>query len=203
LELTMPTYVTMTEAGPIWQGWATGTTSSTNVWTTWLTDTDITTANDTWTRWVVTHSTATTTARSYHAPPRDIVTPETLERERQAARAARLVRERAQAAAEALLLASVGPRQAAQFRRFGWFTVRGPSGTHYRVRQGRVGNVDVLDPQGRVIERLCAHPAADVPDCDTMLAQALMLGADDQEFRRVANRHPAFQGDPVPLLELQ
>lgn len=35
----------------------------------------------------------------------------------------------------------------------------------------------------------CAHPGELVPDADTMLAQKLMLEADEPAFLRVANRH--------------
>lgn len=118
------------------------------------------------------------------------------ERERQDAE-----RAACEARAEALLLSSITPRQASQYRRLKWFTVRGASGDQYRVRKGRVGNVDRIDAAGRVVDRWCAHPAEFVPDCDTMLAQALMLETDDAHFRRMANMHPPT-ADRVPAAEL-
>lgn len=47
-----------------------------------------------------------------------------------------------------------------------------------------------LDAQGNLIGRFCAHPAALVPDEDTLLAQKLMLETDPREFERIANIHP-------------
>jgi hypothetical protein len=58
----------------------------------------------------------------------------------------------------------------------------------YRINRGRSRNVQEIDlGNGRIIKTLCAHPAAAVPDEDTMLAQKLMLETAEAEFLRIAN----------------
>jgi hypothetical protein len=96
------------------------------------------------------------------------------------------------ARAEKLLLAFLTPEQRRQYREEGAILVPGRIHPQYRIRKGRVANVEVLDPQGQVLHRLCAHPAPPVPNADTMLAQLLMLNHHEQEFVATANRHPAW-----------
>ncbi len=119
-------------------------------------------------------------------------------------RAARALAERK---AETLLLRHLSPVQREEYQRTGAFTVRMDDGRSYRIRKGWAGNVDafeapkidqVLEREGgivvpaangapRRVERLCIHPRELVPDCDNMLAQKLLLEADEAEFRRIAN----------------
>jgi hypothetical protein len=61
---------------------------------------------------------------------------------------------------------------------------------NYRVREGRSGNVDVLDVSGRVISRLCAHPLGRVPIYDMMLAQKLWIETDENMFLESAAPYP-------------
>lgn len=112
---------------------------------------------------------------------------------REEARLAALARQRAKRRALATLLRFIAPYQRAELRTHGYFHVRGgATGCTYRIRRGRVANIDVLDGAGAVVRRLCAHPALDVPDSDTMLAQALHLqsAANEEQFVRTANVHP-------------
>lgn len=83
----------------------------------------------------------------------------------------------------------------------GHIFVRGFSGCRYRIRKGRVGNVDVVSKEGRVTHALCAHPMIAVPDFDTMLAQKLALETDDESFCRTANRHPAHSEQIMPVIQ--
>lgn len=80
--------------------------------------------------------------------------------------------------------------QRQELAQYGRFTViaRG-SQRVYRVHRGRAGNVQLLDAQGRPVmgRTYCCHPAAAVPDEDTMLSQKLMIEHDEQEFLRLAN----------------
>jgi hypothetical protein len=121
-----------------------------------------------------------------------------------AERAERLAAERK---AEALLLRHLTAAQREEYLRDGSFTVRMDDGRRYRIRKGWSGNVDhfeapkigqVLERDGgsivpaangapRQVERLCIHPRELVPHCDNMLAQKLLLEADEAEFRRIAN----------------
>lgn len=90
--------------------------------------------------------------------------------------------------AERLMLRYLTNEQKEEYLNFQNFKVRTLRGNVYRIRKGRSGNVDRLDDRGRVTGSYCAHPANDVPNCDTMLAQKLMLEHDEDSFLSVANR---------------
>lgn len=93
--------------------------------------------------------------------------------------------------------------QRAEYLRDKAFTVRLPDGKRYRIKKGWAGNVerveDVRLPQQQspslvandrhyvAVEKLCIHPNDWVPDQDNMLAQKLLLEADEAKFRRIAN----------------
>lgn len=98
-------------------------------------------------------------------------------------------KELARKAAKDLLTANLTPAQVKELETHKFFTVH--SRTHqrtYRVRQGRAGNVLMIDGGGRIIEQICIHPTIDCPDEDTMLAQKLMLETDEDYFLKTANR---------------
>lgn len=109
-------------------------------------------------------------------------------------RAAVVERERRQVEiadrAEAALLAHLTPEQAAQYARDRHFEVvsrQGGKVRRYRIHHGWAGNILVLDEKNREIERLCIHPTRQVPYADNLLAQKLLLEADEDQFRRIAN----------------
>jgi hypothetical protein len=77
----------------------------------------------------------------------------------------------------------------AAFKRHGHLVVHGRSGRRYRLRQGRVANIDVIGRDGRILHRLCAHPDRTMPALDIMLAQKLWLETDEAEFVSRANVH--------------
>lgn len=110
------------------------------------------------------------------------------ERQRQAAE--RLaIQQAAYDKAELLLIESLTPIQRLQLKRYGYFFVQGnKTGDRYRIRKGRAMNIDVMDGK-RVKYRLCAHPAAHVPDFDTMLTQKVWLEHSEHEFLQKAIRH--------------
>lgn len=74
-----------------------------------------------------------------------------------------------------------------------WFEVVGSEGGRYQIDYGHAINVRGLNAQGEVMRTYCAHPqdAAEIPDCDSMLVQKLMLESDESGFKRVANAHRA------------
>ncbi len=117
------------------------------------------------------------------------------ESEREFERKAAEERERRKAAetrAEELLLANLTPEQRDEYKRMKRFSVHLPNGKVYRIRKGFAGNVELVEPgmTGRSLKRVesfCIHPAERIPDQDTMLAQKLLLEADEPEFRRIAN----------------
>lgn len=102
---------------------------------------------------------------------------------------------RARRRATVLLGRHLDTTQRAQLREFGCFYVTGESGQRYRIRKGRVGNVDVLDGNNRVRHRLCCHPCDYTPDEDLMLAQALHLSANEAHFLATANVHRVLRPD--------
>ncbi|UUZ65220.1 hypothetical protein LP417_11755 [Polaromonas sp. P1-6] len=70
-----------------------------------------------------------------------------------------------------------------------FFYVKGKRFT-YRIREGHSGNVDALDPSGRVVSRFCAHPFGRVPVYDVMLAQKLWIETDENMFLKKAAPYP-------------
>jgi len=99
-----------------------------------------------------------------------------------------LARQRAQR----LLGECLSPAQREELAARGYFTIEtldSASGERrrYRINRGRSRNVQRVDDTGRVLRPLCAHPAIDCPDEDTMLAQKLWLETRESDFLRVAN----------------
>lgn len=99
----------------------------------------------------------------------------------------RVIADEADKRAEALLLANLTPEQAAQYRRDRRFDVA--VGLRlYRISWGWAGNVHLINSSGDLMAKFCIHPTEAVPFADNMLAQKLMLEADEAQFWRVANR---------------
>lgn len=118
------------------------------------------------------------------------------ERQRRADYEVRAVRRRQNAAkrqaaderAEKLLVSILSTSQREQYTAERRFTVHLPNGNRYMVRKGRHGNIERIDEQGKRIENLCVHVAPhEIPDCDNMAAQKLMLETNEPELRRIAN----------------
>lgn len=90
-----------------------------------------------------------------------------------------------------LLVATLSPQQAAEFKSTQAFTVHSKTGDRiYRVTYGTAGNVYELSKEGRKVAKYCIHPSEDVPVPDVMLAQKLMLETDEKQFLKVANKTP-------------
>jgi len=85
--------------------------------------------------------------------------------------------------AEKLLEACLSSGQRESLRKSGWFVVYTKSGRAYQIRRGRARNVVEVNTK----RTYCCHPVDGVPDADTMLAQKLMLEADEESFLRLAN----------------
>jgi hypothetical protein len=109
-------------------------------------------------------------------------------------RARELERKQADKRARALLLQLLNPEQRAQFLADEHFVVPSPRDRHrrYRIRRGRVGNIDVVSANGCVSKRLCVHPQEHVPDYDVMAAQLLMIRADEEMLLSRANVHDSL-----------
>ena len=113
----------------------------------------------------------------------------------------RVKRARASDLAKELLLSLLDDEQREELRERKWFLVVSQSGKVYRIRQGHVGNVDLLDDTGRIIQTYCVHlPNSDVvPTEDHMLAQKLWLEADEDGIIRKANRRPPASAEVIDL----
>jgi hypothetical protein len=201
-----------------WRSWTTAsTTSSTtyqrdDVWMKWADSSTVTStgspvtytttdARDVWVSWTTDSTGAVREVRSSQVPVSGgYVTPALsaaqreqreadnerwrLQREERARK-----REEADTRAAELLMDHLTEEQKGDMQRDGFFFVQSKRpGRKYRLRHGRMGNVDVME-EGRVLHRLCAHPAVDVPNEDTRLAQKLMLEHMEDVFIGKANVH--------------
>ena len=103
-------------------------------------------------------------------------------------------RSESQKRAEVLLQESLSSRQREEYATKGHFTlvVKDPATgehRHYRIRNGRHGNLDRLDSSGRLVATYCVHPTVACPSEDNMLAQKLMLESGmEEDLLRIANQ---------------
>lgn len=181
-----------------WESWmtttssdATGTTA--DVWVDWcgstgtLTTTSTATGETAWTGWITHDQVRRSDLRPVFTQARE-PSKEARKAAKRAERLRVLKHRLATRRARQLLQANLNKDQRKQFKKHGWFFVDGNK-SRYRVKKGRVANVEVLEANNTVKHRLCAHPGASVPDFDTMLAQKLMLENQEDEFLRLANIH--------------
>lgn len=188
-------------AGAVWSGWN-GSWSNTAATNTAAAYTITVAANSyTWSGWNEDHH-AVAESEAQRAARLEA---DRIERERRGRLDRATATERAEVRRVAILKADkllesvLSSVQRDQLKKLGGFVLRGQSGQLYRIRMGRSANVDVLDAQGNVVDRLCAHPAMNVPDQDTMVAQKVMLECDEAVFLRMANRHGPPFGQRVPV----
>jgi hypothetical protein len=88
-----------------------------------------------------------------------------------------------------LLKANLSPAQRSQFDQHFFFDIKGgDTGKSYRIRHGRVGNVEEHNSQGTCVRKWCFSPAGQLPIGDVMLAQKLALETFEYDALRVANR---------------
>ena len=172
----------------VWSNWMTTSTSNT-----------VTFDNTVWSNWILP---AQTTQPWTIQPWVDPRTPEQIEAARveQArrdaewkAKADAVAAEKAAAAARAqvILEEHLSAEQRKQLADNNWFEVI-TAKRRYRIRRGWAGNVDGLGVDGRATDRYCIHPSEEVPHEDNMLAQKLLLEADEDMFLRIANRSQVY-----------
>ena len=100
---------------------------------------------------------------------------------------ARKVAEVAESTAERLLVEHLDEKQLEQFRNHRYFEVILENSRRvYRIKHGWAGNIEVFE-DGRLVETVCIHPRTQVPHSDNLLAQKLLLEADEFRFRQIAN----------------
>lgn len=112
------------------------------------------------------------------------------EREREEAKRKVFI-DTAKSRARRLLLSMLNPAQQKQLDEKNHFdlTVHGQDGSQrvYRIEYGYQGNVKLLGPDGQPVRRYCIHADSRLPYEDQMLAQKLLLEANEQDFLRIAN----------------
>jgi hypothetical protein len=92
--------------------------------------------------------------------------------------------------ARSLLVAHLDESNRHMLAQRGHIEVDGSDGRRYRIHDRHtVGNVLRLGGDGAPESRWCAHPNAELPQEDHMLAQMLALMTDAEGFLRLANRH--------------
>lgn len=214
-------HTTTSSTGETWIRWCSSTTSTSatistsETWSTWCDAS--TTASTCSTVWMYWNEESGQYTQAAQPPPARVENEEQrAERLRQAEeRAARWKaeaeesakraeeerqrREAAEARAEKLLLEHLSDEQRADYRKHRHFVVHGRR-ARYRIRYGRAANIDVVNRDGRISHRYCAHPYECVPNPDTMLAQKLMLESDEDAFARIANRHSDYGSNGAPVL---
>lgn len=98
-------------------------------------------------------------------------------------------RDRANQRAAAMLEAELTEQQRRDLDELGRFFVE-VGQRLYAIKQGRSINILEVDPsdRSRTLAKYCVHPRMFCPDEDTMLAQKLLLEADEQTFLEIAHK---------------
>ena len=189
---TSGTTSTSGAASTIWYNWCDTqtivTTATTLPWAYWCNNN--TSTSTVWINWQNTAGRIQTPTAEQEAERKERHRLVQEEIDRKAA-AEKLRKETADKKAEELLTAHLDEQQLADYKKFGCFNVRTFKGRDVRVRKARVANLDLLNSEtGKVSKKLCVHPLGDLPYCDIMLAQKLMLegGEEDVLFAK-ANQH--------------
>jgi hypothetical protein len=108
----------------------------------------------------------------------------------------------ARAKAMNLFRSRLTSEQSASWRDHGFIAVRGNQGRSYQIRHRcqTSFNVIELSRRRRLVAAWCAHPTGrPLPEGDELLAQMLYLAADEDGFRRIANK---WQVTPLYLADL-
>jgi hypothetical protein len=93
----------------------------------------------------------------------------------------------------ALLRLWLSPEQAEQFSCYRHFDVIGSdTGSRYRIRPGRMMNVEQLDSAGNKVFAWCFLPVGNLASGDCMLAQKIALETFESNALAIANRSNEF-----------
>jgi hypothetical protein len=99
--------------------------------------------------------------------------------------------------AVALLQPWLSPEQAEQYSSHRYFEVIGSdTGKRYRIRHGRMMNVDELDSVGNRVCEWCFLPEGQLAAGDVMLAQKIALETFESQALAIANRSRAPSWHP-------
>jgi hypothetical protein len=101
-------------------------------------------------------------------------------------------KEEAAERARQLLFSLLNPEQRVELEEKKHFhlTVMDPDGAQrvYRIDRGMAGNVKLLGPDGKPARSYCIHADSRLPYEDQMLAQMLLLEANEGQFLKIANQ---------------
>jgi hypothetical protein len=172
-----------------------------SIWERWNSSSTSTTAyyDNNETIWIGWNTTASNTETVIIQPQRVMSEEEIREAKRQAEvererfivqqKEAEQKRKEAEKRAKKLLMESLTAKQLERFLKDECIPIDSIAGRKYLIRKGKVRNIDVVDGQGKVACKLCAHPTSVLcPDYDVMLAQKLMLENCEEDFLKIANR---------------
>ena len=201
------TCLSSNESWGIWVSASASTTSVTldleGTWGTWNTGTTASAAGNsmlTWQDWAANPFESQIMGEPAPATQRYAVPPVIDQEERArriAARQQRFQEEHdrlaaARVQATELLESILNEVQRQSIKEEDWFLVIGKSGNIYRLRRGRVGNIDLVSPKGEVLKSFCVHPGVHVPNADDLVAQKLHLESDDKHLIANANVHNSY-----------
>jgi hypothetical protein len=104
----------------------------------------------------------------------------------------RIISPQAEEKAVALLHCWLSPEQAWQYNSRRHFEVTGcDTGTRYRIRHGRMANIEQLDSAGKCVCKWCFMPTGNLAAGDCMLAQKIALETFETKVLAISNRLPA------------
>lgn len=189
------TSCTVNTAQTVWLSWtsaASNTCDSTwNGWVQYDYGTSAASTNYVWRTWNDSCAWHNTNGVYRPAAPAIVRTPSRSElrrREKQRRKSA-AKKQIALRAAERLLLEHLSQEQAEQYREEKKFAVITEEGRRYEIDCGkRMHNVFEVDEAGRHKVEHCIYQQGQNPLPDNVLAQKLLLEADEPAFRRIANQ---------------
>ena len=89
-------------------------------------------------------------------------------------------------------MANLTPAQLQQYEEHSYFDViGGQTGHRYRIRHGKIMNIDELDANGSRISKRCLFPVGNLVVGDIMLAQKIALELFETEALAIANHSPS------------
>lgn len=176
------------------------TTASTTVWGSWAGTSTASCSSDTvWIRW---YDCQNKDSFKSHVYGDFIPLSETEEHKKERLEKERIAAEKYAAAVKkqreeekereqkawAFLVAVLNEKQKKQMEKDKFFElISVKSGTRYRIRKGQTRNIEKLDGEGKVIQKLCVHPVDYLHDYDAMAMQKLALEYDEEATVKIAN----------------
>ena len=97
--------------------------------------------------------------------------------------------------AETLLKKHIGLDAFGKLYQVGYIDVDSKNypGRKYRVKKDTSSMIDVLDKDGKVVDRLCVHPAVECPEGDHVFTKVAFLEMDEEFILSKANHHAPMQ----------